>query len=410
MADHQRWALLFSMTEDVLTYHPQVPPTSAGTVMLPTAARLCFQRQVSPFEYPLRDPYSLKQPDLLPIRSRIPSSATASSKHEIVQTICSAQLPVPIPHLDLDEVQPKVAVLLCTFHGQSYLPEQLNSIAAQTHHNWQIWASDDGSLDNTHAILEAYRNSWGNTRLLIRRGPAEGFAVNFMSLACDADIVADFYAYSDQDDIWAPDKLERALKWLNDVPTNVPAVYCSRTEIVDANNQGIGFSPLFERPPCFGNALIQNVGGGNTMVFNNAARQLLIETRECNDNVPHDWWTYMVVTGCGGYAFYDPVPSLRYRQHGGNLVGMNSSWTARRKRVRMIWNGRFRSWNDRNIQALRKMYGRLTPENQEVLDRFAQARNSWLLPRLIGLKRSGIHRQTLLGNLGLVVAALLKKM
>lgn len=57
MADHQRWALLFSMTEDVLTYHPQVPSTSAGTVMLPAAARLCFQRHPRPlFFRPLTAP------------------------------------------------------------------------------------------------------------------------------------------------------------------------------------------------------------------------------------------------------------------------------------------------------------------------------------------------------------------
>lgn len=336
----------------------------------------------------------------LPVKPHTSSLKTPST----LMALASAPLGVA------DQSPPRVAILLCTYHGQSYLPEQLDSIAAQTHGNWQVWVSDDGSRDNTHAILEAYRKSWGDVRLSIHAGPAEGFAVNFMSLACRADIDADYFAYSDQDDIWAADKLERALKWLRTVPAGVPAVYCSRTEIVDADNRSIGFSPLFKRPPCFANALIQNVGGGNTMVFNAAARRLLIETSDSANGVPHDWWTYMVVTGCGGYAFYDPVPSLRYRQHGGNLVGMNSSWTARRKRVRMIWNGRFRSWNDRNIQALRKMYGRLTPENQEVLDRFARARNSWLLPRLVGLKRSGIHRQTLLGNLGLVVAALLKKM
>ena len=315
-----------------------------------------------------------------------------------------------LPGLEPGQIQSRVAILLCTYHGQSYLSDQLESIAAQTHLNWQVWASDDGSKDNTHAILEAYQRAWGDGRLRIRMGPAEGFAINFMSLVCKADIDADYYAYSDQDDIWSPDKLERALKWLRTVPAGVPAVYCSRTEIVDADNRSLGFSPLFKRPPCFANALIQNVGGGNTMVFNAAARRLLIETSDSANGVPHDWWTYMVVSGCGGRVFYDPIPSLRYRQHGGNLVGMNSSWAARSKRIRMIWNGRFRSWNDRNTQALQKMYERLTPESQKVLDRFALARKSWLIPRLIGLKRSGIHRQTLLGNLGLIAAALLKKM
>ncbi len=315
-----------------------------------------------------------------------------------------------LPGLEPGQIQPRVAILLCTYHGQSYLSDQLESIAAQTHLNWQVWASDDGSKDNTHDILEAYQRAWGDSRLCIRKGPAEGFAINFMSLACKADIEADYYAYSDQDDIWAPDKLERAVNWLRGVPSAIPAVYCSRTEIVDADNHSMGFSPLFSRPPGFANALIQNIGGGNTMVFNKAARQLLIETSNSIDDVPHDWWTYMVVSGCGGRVFYDPIPSLRYRQHGNNLVGTNSSWAAQRKRIKMLWHGRFRNWNDRNVRALRKMYAQLTPANQAILDQFATARNSWLIPRLIGLKRSGIYRQTLLGNLGLIAAALLKKM
>ena len=52
---------------------------------------------------------------------------------------------------------PKVAILLCTFHGQHHLVEQLESFAAQSHANWEVFASDDGSLDDTHAILQAYR-------------------------------------------------------------------------------------------------------------------------------------------------------------------------------------------------------------------------------------------------------------
>lgn len=305
--------------------------------------------------------------------------------------------------------QPKVAILLCTYHGQHYLAEQLDSFAAQSHSNWEVWASDDGSEDDTHTILEAYQQKWPGGRLSIHFGPAEGFAANFLSLTCKASIDADYYAYSDQDDIWEPNKLARAVEWLNTLPEDIPALYCSRTRLVDSNNNEIGVSPLFARPPSFANALMQNIGGGNTMVFNNAARNLL---REAGENLPvitHDWWAYMVVTGCGGQVFYDAEPTLRYRQHDGNLVGMNATWPARFKRIRMLWQGRFRGWNDSNISALRALSHRLTPENLEILERFAKAREMSLIPRLIHLKRSGIYRQTLFGNLGLIAAAVFKK-
>ena len=315
----------------------------------------------------------------------------------------------PAPSSLSAQALPKVAILLCTYHGQHYLAEQLDSFAAQTYSNWEVWASDDGSRDDTHAILNNYRQKWGGERLSIHFGPEEGFVANFLSLTCKASIQADFYAYSDQDDIWEVDKLERAMNWFLTIPSDVPALYCSRTRLVDAENRDIGFSPLFSKPPCFANALMQNVGGGNTMVFNDAARNLLRDAGEDIDVVTHDWWAYMVVSGCGGQVFYDSYPSVRYRQHATNLVGMNSSWPARLVRIRMLWQGRFRNWNDCFIQALQCIGSKLTPENREILDKYAAARNRWLLPRLIGFIRSGIHRQTFLSNLGLIAGAIFRK-
>jgi glycosyltransferase involved in cell wall biosynthesis len=283
---------------------------------------------------------------------------------------------------------PKVAVLLCTYHGQHYLADQLDSIERQTYQNWEVWASDDGSEDDTHAILERYQAKWGKQRISIHFGPAEGFVSNFLSLTCNA---------------------ERAIDWLRDIPKEVPALYCSRTRLVDSNNRDIGLSPLFSRRPSFANALMQSIGGANTMVFNEAARSLLCEAGENIEVVSHDSWAYMVVTGCGGMVKYDGYPSLRYRQHDNNIVGTNSTWAARLVRIRMLWQGHLCTWNDRHLVALQRLHSHLTPESRYTLDLLARARKRSLVPRLIGLKKSGIYRQTLLGNLGLLAAAIFKK-
>jgi hypothetical protein len=118
----------------------------------------------------------------------------------------------------------------------------------------------------------------------------------------------------------------------------------------------------------------------------------------------------MVVTGSGGEVYYDSVPSLCYRQHGGNLVGSNSNWFSRMLRLRLLMQGRFKSWNDQNVQCLQQIRSSFTPKNQYILDEFSAARKQrGLLKRAIGIKRSGIYRQTLLGNLGLITATLLSK-
>lgn len=315
----------------------------------------------------------------------------------------------PITATRVREQPDSVAILLCTFNGQLYLGEQLESFTQQTHANWALWASDDGSRDATKTILKNFQTEVSEHRVHIQDGPQQGFAANFMALTCQQSCEADFYAFADQDDIWEHDKLARALHKLRSVPKHVPALYCSRTRLIDASGTPIGLSPLFRKPPSFGNALIQNIGGGNTMLFNHCARMLLCEMSTEVEVVSQDWWTYMVVSGCGGQVFYDAEPSVKYRQHSGNLVGENSGWQARALRIKMLMQGRFKAWSDINTHALQRHRHRLLPESQLILDRFCAARKRGLLLRLIGIMRSGVYRQTRLGTLSMLAAAVFKK-
>ena len=347
------------------------------------------------------------------------SSATASARRASVSQLLSPweEFRRVIPLVSLKSLLhrphpsvPKVAVLLCTMQAQHFLVEQLNSIATQSHPAWAIWASDDGSDDYTHAILEYYQSHWGEDRLSIHAGPAEGSTANFLSLTCRADIDADYFAYADQDDIWEADKLERAVAWLKTVPEDVPALYGSRTLLVDARNQHLGYSPLFTKAPSFRNALVQSIAGGNTMVFNRAARDLLRQAGENVAAITHDWWAYMLVTGCGGQVHYDPYPTVRYRQHSNNQFGANQSVAAHMLRARLLLQGRFRGWVDANVSALQRVQHLMTEENREVLDNFVRARQRHLLRRLVELRRTGVFRQTVLGNLGLLAATTINRL
>lgn len=305
---------------------------------------------------------------------------------------------------------PHVAILMCTYNAECYLAEQLDSLLAQTHSNLKIWISDDGSTDNTLSILEDYLKKWGSEKFAILKGPKKGFAANFLSLVCTKEICADYYAFSDQDDVWDKSKLEKALNILTQHSADTPLLYCARSEYVNADNtQTLGFSPLFTKPPSFSNALVQSIGGGNTMVFNEAARKLIAKDGHNIDIISHDWWSYLVISGCGGKVFYDSKPLIRYRQHEKNIIGMNSSFFARFKRIKLLMQGRFQNWNTRHIKALETFHSELTSENKIILDKFTKARDSGFFSRINLFKKIGIYRQTLLGNLGLLLAVICKK-
>lgn len=303
-----------------------------------------------------------------------------------------------------------VAILLCTHQGERFLPRQLDSVAAQSHTDWRIRVSDDHSTDGTLDVLENYRKKWGEERISWVRGPGRGFVANFLTLACTPEIKSEYYAFCDQDDLWDPDKLEVALAWVTSIPPHIPAVYGARTRLIDEDGRVVGLSPLFPRPMSFANAIVQSVAGGNTMVFNHAARTLLMEAGADLDIQTHDWWLYILATGCGGVFHYDPVPKVGYRQHRKNIVGSNIGWMPRFRRAYRLLIGRFRRMNDRNFAALRRVRHRMSPEGLALLEQFDRARNASFFPRVIGIWKSGIYLQTTIGNLGLIAATLLKKL
>lgn len=304
-----------------------------------------------------------------------------------------------------------VAVLLAHYNGGKLLADQLQSLSAQTHKDWSLILSDDGSSDDWLGVSADFAKAQPKQRVWLVNGPRRGFAQNFLSLVSIAGPSVPYAAFCDQDDVWLPKKLETALNALKSVRPCRPALYCSRTMICDQRLASLGPSPLFSKPPSFQNALVQNIGGGNTMVLNRAALDLLQDTlHHATGVVSHDWWAYQLVSGAGGKIIYDDEPSVLYRQHMSNLIGSNSGWCARAKRLSALLRGQFKEWNDANIAALQGARHWLTPEARQSLDEFEAARRSGLFGRVAALRSSGVYRQTSPGQIALWIANLLKKL
>lgn len=299
-----------------------------------------------------------------------------------------------------------IAILMCTYNGEKFITQQMESFFEQTHPKWELWVSDDASHDTT---LEQIRSFEGRGKAIhIVSGPKVGYAANFLSLIRNDKIRADYFAWSDQDDVWLPDKLERAVRWLS-LHQTIPALYSSRTELIDADNTTLSSSPRFSRPAGFRNALCQNIGGGNTMVFNMLARDILLKG-DLPDVVAHDWWAYMAITGAGGVFLLDEKPGVRYRQHSGNQMGENRTFRARLSRLFRIVSGEYHTWNARNITALSARKDTLTKENAVVFENFsAAAREEKALSRLKRLIKSGIYRQSQIDDFILRAMAVMKK-
>lgn len=303
----------------------------------------------------------------------------------------------------------EVAIFLATYNGEKYLKEQLASIKSQDHTNWTLHITDDGSTDKTLDIIAEFSKSVTQT-VKVYEGPRKGFAQNFLNLVRNTDITASFFAFCDQDDIWKQDKISYALDCVRSHREKKATVFFSRTELINEVNECIGFSPLFNKKPSLNNALIQSIGGGNTMLFNSETRQLIAKIPLEMKVISHDWITYQIVEACGGTVIYSEKPTILYRQHESNIIGSNKGLRNLILRFKIMLSGSMSEWNEANLKILELYQSHLTENSKSIICNFIKMRESSLSRRIYYALKMKLYRQTLLGEIGLYLAIFLNKL
>jgi len=219
-----------------------------------------------------------------------------------------------------------LSVALCTYNGGAYLQEQLESIAAQTLPPAELVVCDDGSTDNTMALIRDYA----------RRAP---FAVRLYDNEHRLGVIAnysravslcrgDYIALCDQDDLWCPEKLELSLDCMRGAEERygqkTPLMVHSDLQVVDLQGRIMAASLMksqnihhVEDEP-LKTLLAQNFVTGCTVLLNRPLAEAALPLPE--KALMHDWWFALVASVLGRIVFL-PRPTVSYRQHGGNTVG-----------------------------------------------------------------------------------------
>lgn len=218
----------------------------------------------------------------------------------------------------------KVQILLATHNGAPFLHEQLRSHQNQTHDPIEILASDDCSSDGTQQVLKEH----GVSTLTSDR--PLGCIGNFSKLLANRS--APYLAFSDQDDVWLPEKIEHSLKALKTAESlfsdKTPILVHTDLRVVDAELKRLGSSfwsytridPLNKSN--FSHLLVQNNVTGCTMLINEALADLIGEVPK--EAMMHDWWIALVASALGKVIPVDKATML-YRQHGKNTLGAKKS-------------------------------------------------------------------------------------
>ena len=213
-----------------------------------------------------------------------------------------------------------VAVLMSTYNGEAFLKEQLDSILSQININVELYIRDDGSQDKTPIILKEYMRNHSNVHVYF--GKNMGVFKSFEWLVRKSPLNYDYYAFSDQDDIWLKEKLSVAItKIQKNAEKNTPILYFCNQSCVNEKGEFL-YKKLpddFIQPNII-TTILDNQYSGCTMVFNKALLEL---DKVTYNEIPHrirtlyDSWL-ITIAQITGILIYDSEPYIKYRRHGNN--------------------------------------------------------------------------------------------
>ncbi len=240
---------------------------------------------------------------------------------------------------------------MATYNGERFLRQQLDSILAQSNQDWQLLVRDDGSNDNTVHIIEDYASRLpGKIRLVTDNGNRLGASLNFGKLLEYAD--TKYIMFSDQDDIWLPNKIEltlNAMKAAERIYPDKPLLIHTDLQVMDSElntiaNSMWSYQKLFpEVGDDLNSIMAQNVVTGCTVMINKKARAVSIPIPK--EAVLYDWWIALNVCKHGKIVYLS-IPSILYRQHSDNQVGAQRvnviHFLKKLRNVRELMSARYR--------------------------------------------------------------------
>lgn len=297
-----------------------------------------------------------------------------------------------------NQKKPKIVVLLSTYNGEKYIAQQIDSILNQKNVNVMIYIRDDGSKDNTLNIINKFIKEYDDI-FLINQGVNVGWKESFNELLYSAP-KSDYYAFSDQDDVWLPNKLETAVKNLEQVQDK-PALYYSDVMIVDEELNFIGVKKNIPPVKTSESYLSQAYGQGCTMTFNYEARQLYKSYR-LRKPVSHEAWM-SILCAYFGTIVYDSESYVYYRQHEKNTIGVRNNVSKSEKAINFLRNY-FKNFKkgglycDYSKELLEGYAAKMNEEQRRIVEDYAISDES-ILARLRIVKNKNIRYYNTMGTI-----------
>lgn len=287
----------------------------------------------------------------------------------------------------------KVNILMSTYNGQQFLAEQIRSIQDQTYTDWTLLVRDDGSSDKTREILQDFASQDSRIRLIdVKETKNLGVIKSFHRLVHYEQ--ADYYFFSDQDDVWLPDKLAVSLQEAQSYPTDQPLMVYMDLTVVDQDLQVMTESMIRSQSHHANTQLVQelteNTVTGGVAMINHSLANLWSRTE---DILMHDWYLALLASAFGTLVFIDK-PGELYRQHAANVLGARTLSKRFKKWIRphILFKVYWDLIKNSQKQASLLLELPLSPSDRELVEAFVSIMDKPMFERFKVLKQYGLRK------------------
>lgn len=214
----------------------------------------------------------------------------------------------------------KVNILMATYNGEKFLAQQIESIQKQTFKEWNLLIRDDGSSDKTCDIIRNFTSKDSRIRFINENEHHNLGVIKSFFMLVNYE-VADFYFFSDQDDVWLPEKLSVSLEAAKHKASDVPLLVYTDLKVVNQELNILQDSMIRAQSHHANTTLLpeltENTVTGGTMMINHALAEKWFTP---NDILMHDWFLALLAASLGEIIYLD-LPTQLYRQHDNNVLG-----------------------------------------------------------------------------------------
>ncbi|HFI0671141.1 TPA: glycosyltransferase family 2 protein [Streptococcus suis] len=287
----------------------------------------------------------------------------------------------------------KVNILMSTYNGQQYLAEQIRSIQEQTFADWSLLIRDDGSSDQTKDLLQDFARQDSRIRLIdLEEQNNLGVIKSFHRLLRYEK--ADYYFFSDQDDVWLPDKLEVSLQEAQSYPADQPLMVYMDLTVVNQDLQVMTESMIRSQSHHANTKLVEelteNTVTGGVAMINHSLAELWTGTE---DILMHDWYLALLASALGKLVFIDR-PGELYRQHADNVLGARTLSKRFKKWIRphILFKVYWELIKNSQKQASFLLDKPLSPADRELVQAFVTIMDIPMLERYQTLKKYGLRK------------------